>query len=116
LGGFRSAQGMRSFWHGDRVAKLTSYHPYAKRARWQIESGLASAGPVAPACLPSHGRVRGGFYLHSDHARVDGEPRRGLFNNFVECSAGGCRIVAGDMNMAFWGQSPSWRIEAWSCI
>jgi hypothetical protein len=27
LGGFRSAQGMRSVWLGDRVAKLTSYYP-----------------------------------------------------------------------------------------
>ena len=71
LGGFRSAQGMRSVWHGDRVAKLTSYYPCAKRARWQIESDLASAGPVAPACLLSHGRVRGGFLL-SQRSRQSG--------------------------------------------
>ena len=43
------------------------------------------------------------FHEHNTHAKVNGEPRRGLYDSLAECCAGGCRIIAGDMNMAFWG-------------
>jgi hypothetical protein len=46
------------------------------------------------------------FHLHNDHAQVDGLPRQGLYNALAECCAGGVRIIAGDMNMAFWGLIP----------
>jgi hypothetical protein len=38
--------------------------------------------------------------------KKDGEPRKGLYDCLAECCAGGCRILAGDMNMAFWGLIP----------
>ena len=43
--------------------------------------------------------------FHSDHtqAKFKGEPLRGRYDSLSEGCAGGCRIIAGDMNMAFWG-------------
>ena len=46
------------------------------------------------------------FQLHNTHAKVDGEPRRSLYASLAECCAGGCRIIAGDMNMAFLETDP----------
>ena len=46
------------------------------------------------------------FHLHSEHAQVDGAPRRGLYDNLAECCAGSIRIVASNMNMAFRGLIP----------
>ena len=46
------------------------------------------------------------FHLHNNHAKKDGEPRKGLYDCLAECCAGGCRILAGDMTMALWGLIP----------
>ena len=43
------------------------------------------------------------FHLHNEHAKVNGEPREGMNNTLAECCAGGVRIMAGDLNMGFWG-------------
>ena len=43
------------------------------------------------------------FHLHNEHAKVNGEPRKGMYNTLAECCAGGVRIMAGDLNMGFWG-------------
>ena len=46
------------------------------------------------------------FHLHNDHAQRNGEPRQGLYKSLVECCPGGVRILAGDLDMAFWGLIP----------
>ena len=45
-------------------------------------------------------------HLHNDHAQNNGAPRQGFYKALADCCAGGVRMVAGDMNMAFWGLSP----------
>jgi hypothetical protein len=60
VGGFRSAQGTRSVWLGDRVAKLTSYYPYVKEQGGKLSRAL-------PAQVQWHQPV---FYRMDAHVVV----------------------------------------------
>ena len=99
-------KGCAIFGLAHRVQKLTMFDPYEKH----LQSGWSRVLPVQVKWhQPVFDRMEAFvavFHLHNNHAKKDGEPRKGLYDCLAECCAGGCRILAGDMNMAFWGLIP----------
>ena len=106
LGVFATAQRLRSIWLGTSSSTAIYVRQVRKRKKGEWSRVLAvRAKWHHPVCDRMEAFVAV-FQLHNTHAKVDGEPRRSLYASLAECCAGGCRIIAGDMIMAFLETDP----------
>ena len=100
------AEELRSIWLGTSSSTAIYVRQVRKRKKGEWSRVLAvRAKWHHPVCDRMEAFVAV-FQLHNTHAKVDGEPRRSLYASLAECCAGGCRIIAGDMNMAFLETDP----------